>query len=325
MKSWKRFWISALSVGIGLSVFATYAEEISVITTFVPVYSWAKGAAGESANVENLLDGAVGPHEFQLTPGNVRKLNSADLIICIGLDLEPWLEAMEAQGALKKEVKLLKLGEKLDKDELIKYCESIEEEHAHSGEAEAQNDREEDHSHTHSHGEYDPHIWLDPILAQKCTELIAEELGLLKPEKNDNFKKNAQEYCKRLEALDKELQEGLKNVKDKSFYTMHNAFAYFNKRYGLKCAGVLQEVPDTNVSPRHLSELLKKIESERVSAILVPSADERNRMVRQMARDGGLEIGILETLETLDDGALNVEAYERMIRSNLKVLQRVLQ
>ena len=55
-----------------MSVFATYAEEISVITTFVPVYSWAKGAAGESANVENLLDGAVGPHEFQLTPGNVQ-------------------------------------------------------------------------------------------------------------------------------------------------------------------------------------------------------------------------------------------------------------
>ncbi len=312
--------------------FSVKAAEIKVVTTFLPVYSWTAAVASGQAQVESLMEGTVGPHEFQLVPSHLRKLNGADLIVCIGLELEPWLEAMIEKGSLKKSVQVLNLGESLDKKLLISYAEAEakvpedahEKEDSHNSSAkDHEHGQEAEHAHAHEHGEYDPHLWLDPVLAQECVKLISAQLERMDPENAPAFRKNAEEYNKKLTQLDELLKESLKEVQQKPFYTQHDAFSYFNKRYGLKCAGVLQEVPDSDVSPRHLSTLLKRIREEGVVAIFLPSKSA-DRLAERLARDGKIKIGRLETLETLDEGPLNADTYERMMKGNLKALLELL-
>ena len=283
------------------------AVELRIITTFLPVYSWVANVADDKAQVQCLLDGKSEPHEFQLTPSDIRKLNKADVVFGIGLELETWLDAIEKNGVLRKEVKIVNLGELLDKKYLIKMVhDDDEEEHTH------------EHSH-HHHGVYDPHIWLDPVLAKECLSIIADQLSQLDTENAETYKSNAEKYVAVLEKLDKDLASSLEAVQLKPFYVQHDAFAYFNKRYHLNCAGILQEVPDADISPRHLMKLMKKIREDKVIAIMVPSKAE-NRLVQRVAKDGNLKIGHLETLEIQDETGLDKDVYERMLRSNLKEL-----
>lgn len=323
------FKISLATLLLAAFSFSVKAAELKVVTTFLPVYSWTAAVASGQARVENLMEGTVGPHEFQLAPSHLRKLNGADLIVCIGLELEPWLETMIEKGSLKKGVKVLNLGESLDKKLLISFEEgekaseaAHEKEDSHDSHAE-EHDHDHaghsEHGHAHKHGQYDPHIWLDPVLAQECVKLISARLERMDPEKAPAFRKNAEQYNQKLSQLDNVLEESLKEVRQKPFYTQHDAFSYFNKRYGLKCVGVLQKVPDSDVSPRHLSALLKKIKEEGVVAIFLPSKSA-DRLAERLARDGKIKVGRLETLETLDEGPLNAAAYERMMKGNLKAL-----
>ena len=289
-------------------VISVQASELRIITTFLPVYSWVANVAGDKAQVQCLLDGKSEPHEFQLTPSDIRKLNKADVVFGIGLELETWLEAIEKNGVLRKEVKIVNLGELLDKKYLIKM---IHDEDEHDG--------EEAHEHSHHHGVYDPHIWLDPVLAKECLSIIADRLSQLDTENGEAYRSNAETYGAVLEKLDKDLSSSLEKVQLKSFYVQHDAFSYFNKRYHLNCAGVLQDVPDADISPRHLMKLMRKIREDKVVAIMVSSKAE-NRLVQRVAKDGNLKIGHLETLEIQDETGLDKDAYERMIRSNLKEL-----
>ena len=319
------FRISLATLLLAAFSLSAMAAELKVVTTFLPVYSWTAAVASGQAQVENLMEGTVGPHEFQLAPSHLRKLNGADLIICIGLELEPWLEAMIEKGSLKKSVQVLNLGEALDKKLLISYGEgekaseaAHEDEDSHDSDAEDHDHAEHaEHGHSHEHGQYDPHIWLDPVLAQECVKMISVRLEQMDPEKAPAFRKNAEQYNQKLSQLDKVLKESLKEVQQKPFYTQHDAFSYFNKRYGLKCVGVLQKVPDSDVSPRHLSALLKKIKEEGVVAIFLPSKSA-DRLAERLAQDGKIKVGRLETLETLDEGPLNADTYERMMKGDLK-------
>jgi ABC-type Zn uptake system ZnuABC Zn-binding protein ZnuA len=313
------FRISLATLLLAAFSLSAKAAELKGVTTFLPGHCWTAAGASGQAQVENLMEGTVGPHEFQLAPSHLRKLNGADLIVCIGLELEPWLETMIEKGSLKKGVQVLNLGETLDKKLLISSEEGEEaSEAAHEGEDSHDSDAE-DHDHAHEHGLYDPHIWLDPVLAQECVKLITARLEQMAPEKAPAFRKNAEQYNQKLSQLDNVLKESLKEVQQKPFYTQHDAFSYFNKRYGLKCVGVLQKVPDSDVSPRHLSALLKKIKEEGVVAIFLPSKSA-DRLAERLAQDGKIKIGRLETLETLDEGPLNADAYERMMKGNLKAL-----
>ncbi|KAF6600715.1 zinc ABC transporter substrate-binding protein, partial [Paenibacillus sp. EKM208P] len=86
----------------------------------------------------------------------------------------------------------------------------------------------EGHDHDHV---LDPHVWLDPVLAQKEVEAI--EAGLVKadPANKADYEKNADAYIAKLKELDTEFKTGLKDVKRKDFITQHAAFSYLAKQY----------------------------------------------------------------------------------------------
>lgn len=273
------------------------AEKVRVLTTFLPGYNIAVNVAGDLAQVENLVLGNVSLHDFQLSPGELRKLNRADLVLLNGLGLETFLNQAVRSGGAELQRKLVTLTEGLH-GELI---------HGEAPHARA----EEGHHHDH-----DPHVWLDPTLMAHCVTNAMRALQNADPKNAEGYERNAAAYVAKLQALDAELKEKLAEVKRVPFITYHNAFGYFVRRYGLNLAGVVERVPEIPPSTRERAELQKTIREKKVKA-LFSEPGGKSALAKSIAKDTGIRLGELDPLET---GDLSVDSYVRGMRRNADAL-----
>jgi zinc transport system substrate-binding protein len=280
-----------------LSLSASAASKVRVVTSFLPVYCFTANVAGNLANVENLLPQGSGPHDYQFSRSDAQKLSTADLFIVNGLGAEDWLErAVKDLGGRGKPL-VVHLSAGLI-GELI---------HA---EAEGKGG--------HRHHDENPHIWLDPQLVAHGVTNILDALKKADPANAAGYTTNAASYLARLKKLDEELQATLSPLKSQPVLTFHNAFPYFTKRYGLNLVGVVEEVPDVEPSPRALGKLLETIRSKHVKTIFT-EPQFSSKLARQIAADTGVAIAELDTLEI---GPLTSSAYEDGMRRNADTLKR---
>lgn len=302
-------WILVIAVLAGtVSSPGAEAARLRILTSFVPLYAFTVNVATNVAEVTNLLPPGVGPHDYQLTPGDVRKINRADVIIMAGLGLDDWLTNAIAKVTTRRPPAILQVGNSL-KEHLIEG--PVHHHHNHATGESGQD---------HAPDAPNPHFWLDPKLAASACGLIRDLLVSLEPSRSDLLRKNAADYEQRLLSLDRELQDGLRDVRTRPFLTYHDAFPYFARRYELNLAGVIQDAPDISPSPRRLQELLGLIREKSVRAIFTESQTPKN-LVRQIAADAGIAWAELGTLET---GPLSPHVYETVMRDNLLIIQRTL-
>ena len=281
---------------------AVHAEDTRphIITSFLPLYCWAANVAGTNADVQNLLPPRAEPHEYAFTPGDARKLSEADLIIVNGLNLEGWLpkflrSAPEANGW----VIIVSTGLSA---ELI------------AGE----------HHHGHSEDEHamhaNPHIWLDPQLAARGVSNMLAALQRIDPAHASAYADNARAYLDRLNKLDGDIRQTFTSVTNRAIVTYHDAFPYFARRYGLEIAGVVEEVPEVNPTPKYLSRLRATMHKKNISVIFAAPGG-RTRVAKRIAED--LQVKLVE-LDTLETGAPSPSAYEERMKANAIVLEKYL-
>ncbi|HOW67292.1 MAG TPA: metal ABC transporter substrate-binding protein [Candidatus Paceibacterota bacterium] len=280
-------------------------NSIRVLTSFFPVYCLAVEVAGDGASVENLLPAKVGPHDYQLAPKDLRKITLANLVIMNGLGLESWLERVIQQQTPKERPQMVRLADGLD-DELIREGASG---HSHG-------DKDSSDGHGHEHSDINPHIWLDPCLAAHGVTNIMEAMIKSDPSRSEGYRKRAEVLIGRLEALHREYERRLAPVRAQAFITHHQAFPYLIRRYGLKLAGVLEEVPEVEPSARHLKRLSQTIREQKVRVLFV-EPQSTSKIAGQLARDHGIGLAELDPLEV---GPLEAGAYERLMRQNLSIL-----
>jgi zinc/manganese transport system substrate-binding protein len=277
------------------------AEKVRVVTTFLPGFNVAANVAGDLAVVENLVAGNVSLHDYQLSPGELRKLTGADLVMMNGLGLETFLDRAMRSGGAGLQKKIVTLSEGL-------HRELIHGEAPHARE-------EEGHDHFH-----DPHVWLDPMLMAHGVTNAMEALQKADPKNAEGYAKNAAGYVAKLHALDGELRERLAAVRGVPFITYHNAFGYFVRRYGLSLAGVVERVPEIPPSTRERAQLQKVIREKRVKA-LFSEPGGNSPLARSIAKDTDIRLGELDPLET---GELSAGSYERGMRRNAEAMVTVL-
>jgi ABC-type Zn uptake system ZnuABC Zn-binding protein ZnuA len=280
-------------------------KKLQVVTTIFPIYCFASGVVGVEGEVHNLLPPNVGPHDYQLSPSDLRKIKDADFVIMNGLGLDSWVmkafpERKDRPSTSGVKQPILVLGSLLKTNELIFVRPDLDLEGKHN------------HSHEHEHSPANPHIWLDPQLAIQCVNLISNAVADLNPA----FKKNAAIYAERLTKLDAEIAAQLVPIANKPFITQHDAFPYFVRRYQLKQVGIVEPTPDVPPSPRFLADLLKVIREKNVQVIFNdPLAS--SRLVKQIAKDAKIRTAELDTLES---GALDPSGYEKGIRRNASTM-----
>ena len=142
----------------------------------------------------------------------------------------------------------------------------------------------EKEEHGHRHGEFDPHIWLDPLRAVQQVENIRDGLIAVDPGCAEGYKENADLYSKKLKSLNVELDALLKPYKGKTFVAFHDFATYFADRYSLE-AEYLVDLPEMNPSPGDLQRVGAQVKASGLALLSEPQ--EGNRSFNALAKDLG--------------------------------------
>ncbi len=315
--------LSALSLLVGLVACgapnasdnnASQSKGIKVVSTFLPITLFTEAVAGECAEVTSLIPPNLGPHDFQATPSTLTALSSAKVLVKNGLGMEEFLEDL-ISSADNKNLVVIDTSSGV---ETIKAAGGGHHDDDHGDEH-----HDDDHGHGHSHGEYDPHIWLDPVRAAQQVENIRDGLVKADPSCADGYKKNAAQYTAKLKELNTEFTAKLKPYSGKTFVAFHDFATYFANRYSLK-AEFLVDLPEMNPSPADLQRVAAQVKASGLKALL-SEPQEGNRSFNALAKDLGVNIVVFNPLETGSAESAKVPAtYFEVMRSNVNNLVKAI-
>lgn len=282
---------------------APKAEKLNIVTSFLPIQSHTLAIAGDHANVKQLLAKDTGPHDFQLTPADVKKLSDADLLIINGAGIEEWLGELIKKSGNKS----LVVVDTSNGIKLVESPEEIEIGHSHS------------HAHDHDHGDgANPHIWLDPVIAKKQAANIVAALQKADPANASAYAQNGKAYEAKLATLDSDYRSTLAPLPNKNLVTFHDAFPYLAARYKLNYVGAISEFPEKDPSPKQLAALVDKIRSLKVGVLFAENGYAPG-LLKKIAGETGAKVSELDTLEV---GQGTPTAYLDRMGANLESLRK---
>lgn len=201
----------------------TNHSRLKIVASFFPIYEFVKMVGGNNVNITTLIPIGVEPHDFEPTIQQIQKAESADLIIYNGAGLEKWIDKIDSKF-------------KVDTSQGLNFLKG--------------NDSE-------SAGTYDPHVWLDPVLAEKEVENIRDALVNVDPANSQYYQSNADKFIAELDNLDNKIKTELTTCDKKDFIAFHNAFTYFANRYGLNQHSILGITPEGEILPQRLQEVIQ--------------------------------------------------------------------
>ena len=289
-----------------------------VLVSFPPLYSFVTSVAGDRANVVSLLT-THGPHGYETTKRDARFVAGADIFFVNGLGLDEPI-ARKLKKAANPDLKLIELGETLDKNTLFAS------EHAHDHDHDHAHDHgHAHHDHDHDHGPIDPHVWLGIAEAKEMVRGIAGALAEHDPAHGDEYKANADAYAAKLDELHAEGKAMLEGKTERKIVTFHESLRYFAHSFGLEIAGVIQVSAGSEPSPKKMKEIIETCKKQNVRLIAVepqyPSNTAAARVLEALKAEG-IDAAFVEIdpLETAEPSALSPGLYEKVMRQNLKNL-----
>ena len=278
-------------------------EDLTIVTTFYPIYDFTKEIVGDEGNVKLLIPAGTEPHDFEPSAKERAEISDADVFVYNSSDMEFFVDSLK-DSVDSKQTLMIEAAKGIDRLE--------------SQEADEHEESEEGHDHAH---EYDPHVWLDPVLAIKEVRTIAEELGEKYPDKKEIFTKNADAYIKKLEALDQKYSEELKNATNRTFVTQHAAFAYLANQYDLKQVAISGVSPDQEPTPSRLAELKEFVKKNNIKVIYFEE-NASSKVAETLSNETGVKLEVLNPLESLTNEQIKAgENYISVMEKNLKALK----
>lgn len=251
------------------------AEVPNVVTDIPPVHALVAQVMGNLGSPTLLLTKGADEHDFALRPSQATEVADADLIVWIGPELTPWLDA-----ALRNRPDGAAAVALLDAEGTITRPY-----------AEADHDAVESDSHEgHGHDGADPHVWLDPDNGKIWLSLIAAELSRLDPGNATIYAANAALAQAELASLDAAIIALLAPVKDEPIVTFHDAFGYFAAHYDLTIAGSLALGDAASPGAQRLSDLRATLQAGEVRCIF-PEVQHDPALISQMTEGTGTRIG----------------------------------
>jgi len=275
-------------------------KKLTVITTLFPLYDFAKNIGGQKADVTLLLPPGVEPHAFEPRPGDILKIHEADIFVYTGRFMEPWVEdilkSTTNQGPLV-----------IDASRAIKLTEQS-----------AKNEQK------HEQGKVDPHIWLDFSNAKRMVINILDGFLNKDPSHKDFYLKNAEEYTKKLDELDKRFRDSLASCKkDIIIHGGHFAFGYLARRYHLTYISAYKGFsPDAEPTPGNLIALIKKLEEHDITYVFYEELLSP-KVAEVIARETGARLLMLHgahnvTKDEMDRGVTFISLMEHNL-NNLRI------
>lgn len=264
-----RFVFIAVAVLISASFRPAYAKS-GVLVSIKPIHSLVAAVMQGVGTPGLIVRGGASPHTYSLKPSDARALAHARIIFWIGEGLETFM--VKPLEALGKNARIVELGEAAGLRKLPYRTGEDWEKHTHAHDSSAhgadraseqqkrgKRDGHEDHDHAHGDGEIDMHLWMDPENAKAMVSSIVEALAETDPANASIYKANGSELRARLDALTTEITRELEPVKQKPFVVFHDAFQYFERRFGLNNVGSITVSPEIQPGAGHLLQMRAKI------------------------------------------------------------------
>ncbi|MEW9669586.1 metal ABC transporter substrate-binding protein [Ammoniphilus sp. 3BR4] len=297
-------------------------RKIKVYTTLFVTTDFAQSIAGDKASVENIVPAGVEPHDFEPTAKDMIKLNEADLFVYNGAGFEGWVEKA-LQAIESKEIVVVDASKDI---ELIRSEDGAHEGHGpdeHAGEEDQGHDEHADEE-NHDNGEFDPHIWLDPLKAKKQAELIKEALVQADPANETYYEDNFQALSHQVDELDSSYRDLVVNAKHKEIVVSHAAFGYLAHAYGLEQIAISGISPSNEPSQKQLKDIIETVKAHEIEYILFDSLVS-GKVAEVVKQEAGAEALTLHTLENLTQEELaQGKNYFSVMKDNLEVLKKAL-
>ena len=305
--------ISILSL---FTFFVPANADIKVVASIKPIHSLASYLMNGVAKPDLIVDGYASPHGFAMKPSHAKMLQNADLIFWVGEDVENFLE--KPLGSIAKKAEKIELMQ-IKGLQVLKFRErNIFDDHDDHGHDD--HDKKEDHdSHAkkedhddhgkkedhddherHAHGEFDPHIWLDPINAKVILNEMVERLIENDPKNEAKYKSNLDEALKDIDKLTIDVMTELSN--SVSSIVFHDAYQYFEKRFNVNILGAFTVNTDVMPGAEQLAEIREIIEHDKVACVF--SEPQFNPdIIKAVAKDMNIKTGVIDPLgATLNPG-----------------------
>ncbi|WEZ85166.1 zinc ABC transporter substrate-binding protein ZnuA [Rhizobium sp. 32-5/1] len=252
-----------LASAFALAAGAAQAEAPDVVVSIKPIHSLVASIMQGVGKPALIVEGAASPHTYSMKPSNAAALQDASVVFWVGHGLEAFLEKpLESLGTSAKIVELDDAPglEKLKFREGGAFEAHDDGDEHEAASADAHDGSHEAEGHHHDEGEFDMHLWLDPQNAKAMAADIEKTLAEVDPANAGAYKANLDSLNARFDTLDKTLAETVAPIKDKPFIVFHDAYQYFEKRYGVKVAGSITVSPETMPGAERISQIHKKIQ-----------------------------------------------------------------
>ena len=303
--------------------------DVNVVTSIKPVHSLVSGVMQGVGSPTVIIEGAGSPHTYSLKPSQAKQLQDADLVFWMGDELETFLEGPIqniAQNAKSiklidshglKKIKFREGGMFDEHDDHDDHDDHDKEEHAKDDHDDHGHDKHAKDNHDdHGHGEFDPHVWLDPINAKAVVHEIEEALVKADPKNAKKYEANAVRMAGKLDQLVTELRVQLQPVQGKGFIVFHDAYQYFEQRFGVAAIGSITVSPEVMPGAERVKALREKIRGLRATCVFSEPQFEP-KLVRTLVDGTGTQTGVLDPLgSSLTKGPdLYFELVREMARS----------
>ena len=259
-----------------------------VITSIMPVHSIVANVMGEIGTPDLLLSGKNSEHSASLSPEQISKLGKADVVFMIGGGLEHKLGQISGTEAVNGK-KFIMLVDAPDMKAL-----KIRE----GGAFEADDDEELPDKSDPQYGfalKYNPHVWLDPQNVKAMTKAVAIELSKVDPEHAKTYETNATAYLSSLDQLETEIAGATKSIRGKPFIVFHDAYPYFEMRFGLNAVGSISDAAASNPSAKRLDQIKTKLEQTKATCVFrEPQFD--TKYVNIVLEDSKARQGVLDAM-----------------------------
>ena len=293
------------SIFFGLSFlflsFNSHADvktDIKVVTTIKPLHSLISRIMETRGEPQLIIEGTNNPHTFVFKPSHANMIEEADIVFWIGEDLEAFME--KPLNSLAKNAKKIAFMDS-DSIEKLKFREvNIFDDHDDHGHHDDDHDGHEDepddhagHHDGHNHGEFDAHIWLDPENAKEMVKIIRDELIKIDPDGQRQYSVNAAGATLELDNLINSVEKELS--KDISYIVFHDAYQYFETRFGVKSAGALTLNPDVLPGAKQIADIQDLINDKGIKCIF--SEPQYNpKIIETLGNDMNISTGVMDPL-----------------------------
>lgn len=232
---------------------ATDAHAIDVVTTFSTLNSFVQGVGGERVRVQNLVPVGASPENYQPSPQDIAALSRAQLVVQNGAGIEIWLQHT-IQSAGNENMRQVVLSDGLPKID------------------------------------HNPHLWMDPVLARAYVAKIRDALVQMDPAHKADYQRNAKAYDARLAALQQWIAKQVATIppQHRAMIIFHNAFDYYNRRFGIQTVGVIELSPGQDPNPAYIGQLVDLARKHHVRAVF-SEPEYSPKIAQTLAKSAGIE------------------------------------